>query len=67
MRERLLPLTMPLVMTDHLLLLDEDVKVAVDAVVVLFIVKIKAVLPSTLIPIVISGKRYFNIFEGEKS
>lgn len=56
MSERLLPLPMPLVMTNHLLLLDKDMKVAVDTMIVLFIVKIKAVLPSTLIPIVVSFK-----------
>ena len=57
MGERLLPLPMPLVMPNHLLLLDEDMKVAVNTMIVFLIIEIKAVLPSTFIPIVVSGKR----------
>lgn len=51
--QRLLPLTMPLVMTNHLLFLDEDMEVAVDAVVVFLIAEIQTVFAAALVPIVV--------------
>ena len=44
-------------MADHLFFLDEDVKVTVDTVIVLPVVEIHAVFPTTLLPIVVPETR----------
>ena len=53
MLEGLLSFPVPLVMAYHVFLLDKDVKVAVDTVIVFFVVEIHAMFAATLVPIVI--------------
>lgn len=61
MRQGLLPLSMPLVMANHLLFLEKDMEVTINTVIMFLIVEVQTMFATTLVPIVIPEmKRYFS-------